>query len=75
MRLGTRDASEIQIEAVATFLISFGGRMNILSMIRVKILVLVKWSYRSFLLCLLYSLNGDHYFEHVVQSLLDICLL
>ena len=39
--------SKIQIEAMATFLITFGTLMNILLMIKVKILVLIKWLYES----------------------------
>ena len=37
----------IQIKAVATFLKNFKAHMNILFIIKVKIFMLVKWSYRS----------------------------
>ena len=40
-----------RIEAVATFLIIFGAHMNILFIVKVNILVLIKWSYRSPQLC------------------------
>ena len=38
---------QIQIEAMATFLIVYGAHMNILLIIKVKICVLGKWSRRS----------------------------
>ena len=39
------DGLQIQIKVAATFLILFGAPMTILFMIKVKILVLIKWSY------------------------------
>jgi hypothetical protein len=36
----------IQSETVATFLVVFGGRMNILFIMKVRFLMLVLWSYR-----------------------------
>ena len=38
---------QIQLMLVAIFLTIFRTRMNFLSIIKVKILVLIKWSYRS----------------------------
>ena len=38
---------QIQIEAIATFLVVFGTHMNILLIIKVKIFVLGKWSCMS----------------------------
>ena len=42
-----RDGEQIQIETIGTFLSIFGANMNILFIIKVKILVLIKWSNRS----------------------------
>jgi hypothetical protein len=42
-----RDGKQIQIEVVVTFLMIFGVHMNVLFVIKVKIFVLIKWSYRS----------------------------
>ena len=39
------------LEVVATFLIIFGVHMVMLIVIKVKIFMLVKWSYRFFQLC------------------------
>ena len=39
--------SKFTVKAIATFLITFGAQMNILFIIKVKILVLIKWPYRS----------------------------
>ena len=47
---------------------SFQSHMDILLIIKVKTLVLIKWSYRSSELCCLWSLEWLTYFEHVVQS-------
>ena len=35
------------MKAIATFLVIFGARINIVFIIKVKIIVLIKWSYRS----------------------------
>ena len=40
-----QNLEQIQIEVVATFLINSRARMNILSIIEVRILVLINWSY------------------------------
>ena len=45
--------------------IVFGGHMNNLFIIEMKILVLIKWSYRSLQPCSLMSLEWLAYFEHV----------
>ena len=42
-----QDGYQIQIEAAATFLVIFEAHMINLLIIKVKILVLIKWSYRS----------------------------
>lgn len=42
-----RNGKQIQIEGVATFLVSFGAHLSILFVIKFKPLVLTKWSYRS----------------------------
>ena len=39
-----RDAWHIQNEAIATFFIIYVARVNILLIVKVKILVLIKWS-------------------------------
>ena len=49
----------------------FWVHMNILYIIKVKILVLFKWSYRSPQLCWLLNLKWLAYFEHVIQSLFE----
>ena len=38
---------QIQIEAIVTFLIIFGTHIAILFIVEVKIVVLIRWSYRS----------------------------
>ena len=48
--------------------------MNIVLIIRVKIIVLLKWLYRSPQLCSLLNLEYLTTFEHVVQSLISTCL-
>ena len=57
---------------IAICLMIFRTRMNILLSIKVKILVLAKWSYRSSLpqSCWLLNMEWLAYFEHVVQFLL-----
>ena len=56
------------------FIVIFGAYMNVFFIVRVKILVLVKWSYRSLRLRCLLKLERLSYFEHIVQSLSNICL-
>ena len=55
-------------------LIVFAARMNILFIIKVKILMLVRWSYRSPQSCELLNLAWLAFFEHIFQSLLNTCL-
>ena len=43
---GHGNGQQIQIEVVAIFLIIFGAHVNILLIIKVNILVLIKWSCR-----------------------------
>ena len=50
-------------------LVIFGAHVNILFLIKVKVLVLLKWSYRPSQLCQVLSLEWLVYFEHIVQSL------
>ena len=64
---------KIQIEFMIIFLVIFGAPKNILFIIKVKIFFLIEWSYRS-QLCWLLGLELLVVFEHVVQSLLDLCL-
>ena len=45
------DQYEMVIKAIATFLIISGANTKILFIPKVKILVLIKWSYRSPQLC------------------------
>ena len=59
-RLGW-DGYQIQIGAVAVFITSFGAHVNILFIIEVKILVLIKWSYKFLHLCKLLSLEWVSY--------------
>ena len=62
------------MKAIATFLMIFDARvMNMLFIINVKIRVLIKWSYRSLQLCQPLSLEQFSYFEHIVQSFLNMC--
>ena len=42
-----RDDGQIQIVAVVIFLIGFGAHIDILFIFKVKISVLIEWSYRS----------------------------
>jgi hypothetical protein len=71
-----RDRYWIQTEAIATFLMVFGAHVNIFINIKVKILVLIKWSYRSpKSLYWLLSLEPLSYLEHVVQFLFSKCHL
>ena len=46
-----QNGQQIQIEAEATFLIIFRAHINTLFIIKIKILVHIKWSYRSPQLC------------------------
>jgi hypothetical protein len=39
--------SKIQIEGVGTFLMKFGARMSVLFNVKVKILVLIEWLYKT----------------------------
>ena len=59
-----------QIEVVATFLIMSIACLNILFVIKVKSLVLIKWSYMAPQWCWLLSLEWSSYFEHAVQPFL-----
>jgi hypothetical protein len=45
----------IHIDSLATFLIIFRVHMNVLFIVKVKILVLIKWSY---------SAPGENYFDY-----------
>ena len=65
--------SKIQIKVIATFLTNCGADMIILFIMKVKILVLMKWSYRYPQLCWLLNLKRLSCFEHVVQSISDTC--
>ena len=47
--------------------------MDILLIIKVMILVLIKWSCYSSNLCSLLSLKWLSYFEHIIQSLSNTC--
>ena len=47
MRLVLQDGEQIQMDAIATFLILLGARMNIFLIIKAKILVLIRWACRS----------------------------
>ena len=40
-----QDLKQLHIDAMATFLLIFGAHRNILFIIRVEILVVMKWSY------------------------------
>ena len=53
---------------VVVCLIIIGAHMNILFMIKVKILVLIQWSYTSPKIMFLLSLERLAYFEHVLLS-------
>jgi hypothetical protein len=65
----------MQIKAVATFLTIFRAHINISFILKVKILVLIKRSYRSPQLHWLMNVVWLSYFKHVVQSLLNTFLL
>ena len=59
-----------QVKAVATFLMIYLAHMDILFTIKVKLPVLIKWSYRSPNYADFSSLKWLSHFEmHVVQSL------
>ena len=55
------------------FPIILGAHINIFSL-SVKILMLIKWSYRFPYLCWLSSLEWSSYLKHSVQSILKTCL-
>ena len=63
-----RDDQQIQTKVVATSLIIFGTHTNIVFIIKVKILVLIKCSYKFSQSCWLLSLEWLSYFEHIFQS-------
>ena len=42
-----QDAQQIQIKHIVICLIIFGARMRILFILKVRILMPIKWSYRS----------------------------
>ena len=64
----------IQIETQVAFLIIFGAHVNILSIIKVKTLVLIKCSYTPPpQLCPLLNLEWLSYYEHTIQSILNTC--
>jgi hypothetical protein len=65
---------QIQIMHVVISFINVGAYMNILFIIKLKILVLIKWSYSSPQSRWLLNLEKLANFEHVVQSLLTTCL-
>ena len=64
----------IQIMHVVISSINSGAYMNILIIIKVKILVLIQWSYTFPQSRRRINLKRSAYFEHVVQSLLNTCL-
>ena len=70
-----RDDCSIQNEALAISIIVFGAHISILFMVKVNFLFLIKWSYRFPQLCWLLNLGWLTLVEHVVQSLLNTCLL
>ena len=77
IKLG-KNEYKIQFEVANTFLTIFGGCMNISFNIKVKILVLRKWSYSPhpppLLLCWQLSLVWLSYVEHAIHSLLSTYL-
>ena len=60
---------------VTICLIIFGAHIDILFIIEVKIVMLIKWSYRSPQSCSLLNLEWSVYFEHAVHSHLKTCFL
>jgi hypothetical protein len=66
---------QIHIMHVAICYMMFGAHGKSLFIIKVKILVLIKWSYRPLQLRSLLSLDYLAHFEHVFQSPLNKCLL
>lgn len=46
--MGLKWLEKIQIKAVTTFPIIFGAHMTILFIIKLKILMLIKWSYEGY---------------------------
>ena len=58
---------------IAICLIIPGAHMNVLFILKVWILVLMKWSCLVPQLCWLLSLEWLAYSEHLAQSLLSIC--
>lgn len=56
---------------IASCLVIFGACMNVTFIIKVKILMFVKWSYRSPQSSGLLSLEWLAYFQHIFQSVLD----
>ena len=57
-------------QAGVTLLIVFGAHTNTLFITKVKIYVLIEWSYRSSQLCRRLNIGWLSCFEHVVQSFL-----
>ena len=52
------------------FIIS-GARKNVLFIVKMKILVLIRWSYRFFKSCWLLNVERLSCFAYIVQSLLN----
>ena len=65
----------MRIEPVTICLIICGANMNILFVIKMKILVLIKWSYRSPNHVDLLSLQTRVNFEYVIQSFKNVFLI
>ena len=65
---------QILIQVVVNFVMICRACVNILSIVKVKIIMQVIWSYRSPQLCWLLSLEWSSYFEHAIQSLLNTYL-
>ena len=73
-----QDGLHIQIENVIAFFIVFGAHTSVFSIVKRKIIVLIKWLYPLLPpppLCALLRLQWLSYFGHVNQSLLSMCLL
>ena len=69
-----QDDEQIEIVPVNMWLVILVARTNILFTIKVKIVVLSKWSYRSPPILLIIESKRLAYFEHVVQSLTNCCI-
>ena len=68
-------SSKVLVKSIAICLIIFGDRINNLFIIKVKIIMLIEWSYKPLSIMSTDESRMIGIFEHFVQFVLILCFL